>query len=137
MPVDSGGSIAGMRARLPVIAMLMAGCGFNPAGPEAGEDGAVADDGGTGVDGAVVDAPPVVIDAPTPIDGPLQCPVEYVVRPSGRYRLSQAALPHAAADADCADDLPGRTHLATWENGAALDGDLDALGPDEQALVYI
>jgi hypothetical protein len=135
-----------MRARLMTIA-LVAGCGFNPGGENAGgepdADETVADAADTDGTPPPIDAPPADIDAPLPIDGPdidapPMCPVGYdIVRPSGRYDLRTVAVMHGTAKTDCENDLPGRTHLATFEDAGMFTADLDAINPDDSSAVYI
>lgn len=132
--------------RLAAVALVMAGCGFNPSGADddladddAPNDAAVGDDGGE-VDAADIDAQIVdarEIDAPPPDARPM-CPTQYdVVRPSGNYDFRQIAMIQFVAEADCADDLPGRTHLATWEVPATFDADIAAIDPGNSAVVFV
>lgn len=131
-------------SRLTAVALVMAGCAFNPSGDgNGGADApggdAASSDGGDS-DAAVVDAQAIdapVIDAPPPDARPM-CPTEYdVVRPSGTYDFRQIAAIHFLAEADCEDDVPGRTHLATWEVPATFDADIAAINPGNNAVVFV
>jgi hypothetical protein len=109
----------GMTRNLAVAAGVTAGgCGFHPAG-----------DGGVVVepDGAVA-----LLDGASPDAVHLACPADYAP-----YALRTTPRTHADANADCEDDLPGRTHLATFEIAAALDDDLEALAVPDEAIVYL
>jgi hypothetical protein len=143
----------GVNPGLRVMALVaMAGCGFHPdGGGGGGEDAPEAADAPAGdPDGADVDAPDIDapdidapdidapdIDAPD-IDARPMCPVGYnVLRPSGRYKFVPIAQQHALADLDCNDDLPGRTHLASFEVAGAFNADIGAINPGNSAIVYI
>jgi hypothetical protein len=80
------------------------------------------------VDARLVDAAP--IDAPG-------CPAAYTVSSGGsRYAFHATLVAISTAAADCDDDLPGRTHLATFENGDA-DAVLTAVAASSAATVYV
>lgn len=100
--------------RAVVLAVLLGACSFEPTGlaQDPAADGAVADVA-IGFDGAPVDAPgPTVdarpIDAAPAIDAQAGCPLDYVLG----YRYIQTPLTWRAAELDCENDRPGRTHLA-------------------------
>ena len=122
-----------MRAWPIAMTLLTAACGFSPAGDvNAGDgidaaeaDGAVAD-GGT--DSGTVDAR--VVDA-------AGCPATYgIVSGGGRYAFRVGPADVSGAAADCDDDLLGRTHLATFENGD-LDAVLTAVGASSVTTAYV
>jgi hypothetical protein len=117
---------AARRLATVVAGVTVGACQFRPAGPGGGADATALDvaDAGHAGDGAAGDA----------AGG---CPAEYVSWSSGRYALRSTPRTHALADADCADDAPGRTHLATYEAAATFDADVDAVEPDEQTILFI
>jgi hypothetical protein len=146
-----------MRSLWGVWVVIVAACGFDPAGGDddaVDDDAAVdADDGdgatidGTETDAAMVDAamidaridarvdaamPDARVDAAT--DARPACPGTYDVQFNGsRYRFAPIALVWTAAALDCDDDLPGRTHLATFEVAADMDGAISAVNPGNSA----
>lgn len=131
------------RSALVSLVATGAACGFNPEGEGHGTDDGLAIDAPDTDDGdgpAELDAAPIdarVIDAPD-LDARLPCPVEYNVSTlHGNYSFRVVAAQHAVASADCADDLAGRTHLATFENEAAYDGDIAAVNPGDTAVPYV
>jgi hypothetical protein len=78
------------RTALPLGVALVAACGFHGRPGET--------------------APPDAIDA-APIDAAPLC-ISYVPLGTSKYRFVAApSTPWAAAEADCADDEPGATHL--------------------------
>lgn len=145
-----------MRAPGGVWVVVVAACGFNPAG--GGDDDGPPDDAmidadegdardgdaatidAADVDAADVDAATIdaaTIDAP-PTDAPLDarpmCPASYNVTFQGsRYRFGAIAVVWSVAAADCDDDLPGRTHLATFEVASQMDGAISAVNPGNSA----
>lgn len=127
-----------MRPWLIATAMVASACGFTPAGDTGDDrqDAAVRD--GAGPDGATPDSagPDArAVDA-APIDAPA-CPAAYTVDSGGgryAFRLGPASI--ATAGADCDDDLPGRTHLATFENGD-IDAVLTAVAASSVTTVYV
>lgn len=144
------------RSSLMTLLVMMSACGFNPEGEGGPGDDALrvdapapdADDGDgpIAIDGAEIDAAMIdarVIDAPPPIDAPdidarVPCPVGYnVTTLSGTYAFRAGPAVHAVASADCNDDLPGRTHLATYENEAAFDADIAAVNPGNNTQPYV
>lgn len=148
-----------MRTLCGVWVVLVAACGFNPAGDDDGsdDDSAVdADDGdGASIDGAEIDAAMIdaaMIDArvdarvdaavdarvdaavDAAVDARPPCPGTYDVQFNGsRYRFGVIAVVWSVAAADCNDDLPGRTHLATFEVAADMDGAIAAVNPGNSA----
>lgn len=128
-----------MRPWLIATALLASACGFTPAGDPGdttGDDAAVRDSAAS--DGATPDAsgPDArAIDA-TPIDA-AGCPAAYdVTSGGGRYAYRATPVAISTAAADCDDDLPGRTHLATFENND-IDAVLTAVGASSVADVYV
>ena len=123
-----------MRAWPIVTTLLTAACGFTPAGDVAGGDEVDA----AAADGAVADAGAIdarLVDA-RPIDA-AGCPAAYgVVSGGGRYAFRVGPADLGGAAADCDDDLPGRTHLATFENGD-LDAVLTAVGASSVTTAYV
>jgi len=125
-----------------VLAAATVGCRFSPAGeladddddgvePVDGDDGDDGDDGAPAVDAAVgLDALTASTDAPPP------CPADYAVALGGvRYVRRATATTIATARADCADDLAGRTALATFELAADLPAVLASVGvPNDDQL---
>lgn len=108
-----------------VAGVTVCGCGFHPSGDAPGVDAIT----GPPADGPIVDA--------IEVDGRAVCPVEYVAGANGRYVLRTTEMTAAQAREDCEDDLPGRTHLATYEDETTFDREVDVVGPDEQAIVFI
>ncbi|HUQ02380.1 MAG TPA: C-type lectin domain-containing protein [Kofleriaceae bacterium] len=137
-------------------------CGFNPAGGDDDgtvEDAAADADEGDGanggdaadVDAAMVDAAMTdarmidarmvdaamidarVIDAAM-IDARPPCPAAYDVQFQGsNYRFEAVAQVWQVAAVDCDGDLPGRTHLATFEVASEIDGAISAVNPGNSA----
>ena len=127
-----------MRVMITMVVMVAA-CRFSPddgtgvSGDAASADAAAAD--ASAIDAAVIDAQ--VIDA-APADARPPCPTSYDVTHQGRrYDFRQIAQQQALAALDCADDLAGRTHLATFEIPADVDGALTAINPGIQATPYV
>ncbi|MBZ0237692.1 MAG: C-type lectin domain-containing protein, partial [Deltaproteobacteria bacterium] len=94
------------------------------------------------IDAAMIDArADARVDAATPdarvdaaTDARPMCPGTYDVTFQGsRYRFGAIAVVWSVAAADCADDLPGRTHLATFEVAADMDGAIAAVNPGNSA----
>ncbi|MEZ4404588.1 MAG: C-type lectin domain-containing protein [Kofleriaceae bacterium] len=109
-----------MRA-VGILLVAAVGCAFQPTGQAGGApDGAAADaavtDGPPGdapsPDAEALDAPP--IDA-VPIDAAPMCP-GYV----GGYRFVATSQSWRAAEADCEDDAPGRSHLVVIDDTTEL-----------------
>ncbi|MBL8622294.1 MAG: hypothetical protein JNK64_13355 [Myxococcales bacterium] len=127
-----------MRPWQIATAVVASACGFTPAGDtgDDSQDAAVGD--GAEPDGATLDSagPDArAIDA-APIDAPA-CPATYTVSSGGgrySFRLGPASI--ATAGADCDDDLTGRTHLATFENGD-LEAVLTAVGASSVTTAYV
>ncbi len=89
------------------------------------------------IDAATIDAAAIdarLIDAAM-IDARPACPAVYDVTFNGsRYRLVAGPATVGPASTDCNDDLPGgRTHLATFEVAADMDGAIDAVNPGNSA----
>lgn len=126
-----------MRAWLFATTTLTAACGFTPAGDLNGANVDAADpDGAPGAtDAQAADAQ--ATDARPPIDAAPACPAAYTVNNGGgRYASRVGPATVTAAAADCDDDLPGRTHLATFENGD-LDAVLTAIGASSVTTLYV
>lgn len=126
-----------MQPWLIATAVVASACGFTPAGEtgDNGADAAVAD--GATPDGVTPDGAldARAIDA-APIDAPA-CPATYTVMSGGgRYGFRPGPADITGAAADCDDDLPGRTHLATFENGD-LDAVLTAVGASSVTTAYV
>lgn len=129
-----------MRSRLLPWALVGAtACGFQPSGasPDGGDgDGPAADapaaDGPT-VDAAGSDA--LAIDGPS-VDA-ATCPGDYTAAVgASRYVVRTTDTSITLARADCDDDLPGRTHLATLEDGD-LEAVLTAAGANPSREIYL
>lgn len=126
-----------------MLLLWVSSCGFHPAGPTPGDpDAPPPEDAPPDVDDAPAIDGPAPIDAPVPIDAAIDarppCPAGYnVATNSGRYALRHIAMQHGVAEADCNDDLPGRTHLATWETPGSFDPDLAILDPGNNAIVFV
>lgn len=114
---------------LALAALLAAGCSFTPAGAGSGDDDGDGGggDSGTGIDGdGPRDAPAAGGDAAA--DARPACPADYdLVLAATRYALRPAATIDAARS-DCADDLSGRTRLASFEIADDLPVVMLALG---------
>lgn len=106
-----------------VLAVFLAGCGFqvraeviDAAPSDADRDSALIDAAPDAMIDAMVDAP---ADAPN-----LVCPVEYTVTVTGsmsKYRISSTNGTFAQHHASCNDDLAGATHLAVFDSVGELD----------------
>lgn len=102
-----------------LIAPLVA-CGFTPSGEVGGltdDDAAAIDGPGPATDAGPIDAAIDVpaIDART-IDAPPPCPGDY----TAGYRVITTSQSWRAAEADCADDTAGLSHLAVIDDVAEL-----------------
>jgi hypothetical protein len=132
--------------------IVLAACGFAPTGDDDGasDDAAVDADPGDadtadapGTDAALIDAAMIdarVIDAAVDaaVDARPPCPAAYNMQFQGsNYRLEVIAQVWTVASVDCDGDLPGRTHLATFEVAAELDGALSAINPGNNAEVLV
>ena len=104
--------------RLLPMALLLPACIFDPRGvpsdgaPPPGDagDGDAAPADGRGPDADLVDA--------APPDAAVQCPTGYVAQPGlGAYRFDTGNVGWTEARDDCADDLPGVTHLVILGSG--------------------
>lgn len=148
-----------MRSLCGVWLVLIAACGFNPAVDDDGTDDDAAGDADEGdgatidgaeIDGAMIDAAMVdarvdarvdaAVDArvdaavDAAVDARPMCPGTYDVQFQGsNYRFGAIAVVWSVAAADCNDDLPGRTHLATFEVAADMDGAITAVNPGNSA----
>ena len=125
---------------LATMVVLITSCRFDPTGGVVPGDDVVADDAAT-IDAAPIDAVAVdaasidalVIDAP-----PAGCPASYdVLRLGTRYRFDPIAAQYGPAKADCEADLPGRTHLATFELYADMTAAIDQVNPGAQATPWV
>lgn len=139
-----------MRSGAVLMVVSIAACTFSPPGasPDAvsGDDDARNDGDAATIDGSVIDAAP--IDAPTDaaidaaptdaaIDAAIPCPVGYTTTVgTARYARRVTPSTHATAITDCDDDLPGRTHLATFE-GADLDAVISATAAGNSDSYYV
>jgi hypothetical protein len=128
-----------MRA-LATMVVLVASCRFDPTGGVLPADDDIVTD-----DAAPVDAP---VDAAVTIDAaldaraidaaPTQCPASYgVVHLGRRFRFDPIAAQHALAKADCEDDLPGRTHLGTFELALDMSAAIDEVNPGNTATPWV
>jgi hypothetical protein len=142
------------------LAATAPACGFHPSGEGGDDDTTVdADDGdaaatdGSELDGAEADAAAIdarVIDAriidarmvdaavdaaiDAAIDARPMCPTSYDVQSQGgNYRFVVIGLVWSSAAADCNDDLPGRTHLATFANSTEMNAVITAVDPGNSA----
>ncbi len=89
------------------------------------------------IDAAMIDAAVDAVPTDAAVDA-VACPVGYgVTSGTSRYRYVATTATFATATADCADDLPGRTHLATFETAADLDPTADLLAPLTATNVWI
>jgi hypothetical protein len=133
-----------MRAIVIAVALDAAwvggACRFDPTGGVAQpDDGGAVDaapiDGAPTVDAAVIVDAAIdarVIDAP-----PAACPGSYNVAHLGsRYRFEVVAAQHAQARLACENDLPGRTHLATFEL-VDMTAAIDAIDPGASATPWV
>ncbi|MBK9034598.1 MAG: hypothetical protein IPL61_25575 [Myxococcales bacterium] len=135
-----------MRSRLIPWALVAAtACGFQPSGAttDGGDDDGPANDApvadGGGPDGPTIDA--LAIDAAAidalGIDAATSCPVDYTAAVgASRYVVRTLPTSITLARADCDDDLPGRTHLATLEDGD-LEAVLTAAGANPSREIYL
>jgi hypothetical protein len=124
---------------IATIVVLVASCRFDPTGGVPAADDVVVDDAASvdaAIDGAVIVDAPIdarAIDAP-----PAGCPATYDVLHLGRrYRFDPIAAQHALAKADCEADLPGRTHLATFEIVADMTSAIDDVDPGNSATPWV
>ncbi len=127
------------------------GCQFTPAGGGGGDDDGGGDDGGGDdsdaaagdaagpTDAAVgIDAIAVTVDAAVSVDARPPCPAAYTIAQGGsRYVRRSGADTIAGARGDCADDLAGRTMLATFENAADLDAVIDQTGAPGSERLWV
>lgn len=125
---------------IATVVVLATSCRFDPSGdPRLLVDAAEIADAAPR-DAMPLDASPdaaVVIDG-RPVDARPPCPTTYDVSSGGgRYVFRPIAMQHALAAADCADDLPGRTHLATFELVGLMDGAIDAVNPGMNATPWV
>lgn len=121
--------------RLGLAALALASCQFAPSGDAAPADD--DDDDGVGVDGrAPDDGTPPTDAAAAAVDARPPCPADYTVAVGGaRYVRRATAAFIGAARTDCADDLAGRTGLATFEAAGALPAVLASVdAPDDEPL---
>jgi hypothetical protein len=96
------------------------------ARPDARTDAAMIDARVDAAVDAAVDA--MMIDARPP------CPAAYNVQFQGStYRFEPIAQVWQVAAVDCDGDLPGRTHLATFEVASDMDGAIAAVNPGNSA----
>lgn len=127
-----------MLYRGSVCLMVLAGCQFAPSGETGDDDTSITldgarDDGSSGGDATAIDAPAAVVDAP--IDARPSCPADYAFARNGTRFVRRAnAAGIDAARTDCADDLAGRTRLATYEGDGELAAVLDAVSGDSTEL---
>ena len=108
-----------------LIAIALEGCSFSVGASSSGDAAAGHDGPGNGdgpTDGVAIDA--ALIDAP-PVDAafdPATCPAGYTMTiaasPQSRYRWITVDRAWLAQHQDCADDLPGATHLAVLDTVA-------------------
>jgi hypothetical protein len=127
------------RVSSALIAIALGGCSFSVGASPGGDAVAGHDALGTGdgptegpmidaamIDAAMIDAAMIdaAIDAP-PIDAafdPATCPAGYTTTiaaaPQSRYRWITVDRAWLAQHQDCADDLPGATHLAVLDTVA-------------------
>ncbi|HVV83261.1 MAG TPA: C-type lectin domain-containing protein [Kofleriaceae bacterium] len=131
-----------MRATLAMV-LLVGACRFEPTGgARAGDDDGppspvdAAELDGSPVDARAIDAAAIdaqLVDAP---GGP--CPGNYDIAFNGEfYAFRPVAMQYAQAKADCADDLAGRTHLATFELAAIMNAAIGDVNPGDQATPWV
>lgn len=113
-----------MRSCAALAMLLCSACTFSPNSAAIDADGDDDIDAPPGAvdaadrDATIIDA--TIIDAATDvaIDARPPCPTDYNLTVAGsRYARRTMTADYPAALADCADDLAGQTHLATFENG--------------------
>jgi hypothetical protein len=111
------------------MALLLPACSFDPAGVPHDGSAPVLDANGPdapGGDAPIGDGAPA--DA-APVDAAPTCPDGYQAAAGlGHYRFVDANATWAVALADCADDLPGLTHLAVIGDDAENDHADDVSG---------
>ena len=129
---------------IAVVVIVAGSCRFDPTGgtgppgDDTASDAAVVD--AAAIDASVIDARVIdarAIDARA-IDARLPCPTSYDVSSNGgRYSFRPIAMQHQLAEGDCADDLPGRTHLATFELGVTMTAVIEDVNPGAQATPWV
>jgi hypothetical protein len=114
------------------------GCEFTPAGGGGGSDGGGEDDAAAGDASGATDAA-VDLDASTAtVDARPPCPAAYsLVQGGSRYVRRSTGDTIDGARSDCADDLAGRTMLATFESPADLDPVLGASGAPGSEQLWV
>lgn len=128
-----------MRVSVALL-VLAASCRFDPSGGTGGADDvpdgdAAIVDGAVATDAASLDARPIDARA---IDAGGDCPMSYGVVVLGhRYALRSGPSTFSQAADDCGDDVPGRTHLATFELAGLMDGVITAVNPGNQATPFV
>jgi hypothetical protein len=102
------------------LVVLVSACQFRPEGGELGDDDDVLPVGDAAVEDATpIDAPVSPTDAPmatvdAAIDARPACPAAYTTVAAGMRYVRRGPAGIDLARADCNDDLPGRTRLATF-----------------------
>lgn len=126
-----------MRVIVVTLALAAAACRFDPTGGVGGDD--VTDDASD--DDAAIDAAATIdaaVDARALDAAPAGCPASYdVLRLGTRYRFDPIAAQYAAAKSECEADLPGRTHLATFEIQADMTAAIDQINPGDTATPWV
>lgn len=123
---------------IAALVMLVASCRFDPLGSGLPADAADGDASEPPADGAA-DAPADAAADGGAIDAsPGNCPASYdVAHGTSRYSFRPIAQWRVLAVADCVDDLPGRTHLATFEAVADMTAIVDLVNPGDSATPYV
>jgi hypothetical protein len=127
-------------------ALALGACAFEPRGEGVADDDAPpADDDAPTADAPDIDAPDIdaPVDAPIDavdariIDAPSTCPITYdVVAGQSRYRFVTSVDSLGDAITDCVNDVPGLTHLATFEDPADLETTHAGRGGSEMFWVH-
>ncbi len=117
------------------LVVLVSACRFEPTGGLATTDDATVADAAIAIDApGAIDARPV--DA-AGIDAPTMCPASYNILFLGhRFGFRTTAMQFAQAAEGC-NEVPGRTHLATFELSVAMDGIVAAVDPGNSTTPYV
>lgn len=117
--------------RLLPMALLLPACFFDPRGVPS-DGAATAGDARPDADAPLDGQGP---DGGPPPDAAVQCPTGYVEQPGlGRYRFDTGNTSWTEARDDCADDLPGITHLVII-GGDAENAHVDAISSNRDVWI--